>query len=104
MGFVPLQVPPWQTSFCVQALPSSHGVSFWGVGAEVAAGAGLEVLSVWSWWEVVLVGLVPVQVPPWQTSVCVQALPSSHGVSSSLAGLEHAPVAGLQMPAVWHWS
>lgn len=44
-------------------------------------------------------GLVPVQAPAWQVSVCVQALPSLHGVPSAFAGLEHVPVAGLQTPA-----
>src|SRR5438067_1501905 len=33
-----------------------------------------------------------------------QASPSSHAVPLELAGSEHAPVAGLQVPAVWHWS
>jgi hypothetical protein len=43
--------------------------------------------------------------PAWQVSLCVQALPSSHGVPSTLfAGLEHIPVAGSQTPAVWHGS
>src|SRR6058998_324237 len=42
--------------------------------------------------------------PAVQWSAAVQALPSSHAVPSGLAGLEHAPVAGLQVPASWHWS
>jgi len=49
-------------------------------------------------------GFFPVHTPPWQVSVCVQAFPSLHAVPSALAGLEHVPVAGSQVPATWHWS
>jgi hypothetical protein len=34
----------------------------------------------------------------------VQALPSLHAVPSCAGGFEHAPVAGLHVPAEWHWS
>jgi len=34
----------------------------------------------------------------------VQALPSLQAVPFATAGLEQVPVAGLQVPAVWHWS
>jgi len=34
----------------------------------------------------------------------VQALPSLQAVPSTFAGFVHTPVAGLQMPATWHWS
>ena len=34
----------------------------------------------------------------------MQAVPSEQAVPSSAAGLEHAPVAGSQVPASWHWS
>jgi hypothetical protein len=37
-------------------------------------------------------------------SLWLQALPSSQDEPSSLAGFEHAPVAGSQTPATWHWS
>jgi hypothetical protein len=56
-------------------------------------------------------GLVSVQVradpPPqiplaWQVSPTVQALPSSH--EPVLTGSEQAPVAGSQVPMLWHWS
>ncbi len=43
-------------------------------------------------------GLLPVQVPPWQVSVCVQALPSSQLEPFAFAGLEQIPVAGLHVP------
>src|SRR5436190_941153 len=44
------------------------------------------------------------QVPAWHVSVCVQAFPSLQALPSALFGFEHTPVAGLQVPAVWHWS
>ena len=44
------------------------------------------------------------QAPAWHVSPCVQPLPSLHGTLFAFAGLEHAPVAGLQVPATWHWS
>src|SRR5205823_4279758 len=47
---------------------------------------------------------MPTQMPASQASVRVQALPSSQPVPSGLAGLLQTPDAGLQMPAVWHWS
>ena len=34
----------------------------------------------------------------------MQALPSLQVVPFAAAGLEHCPVAGLQVPATWHWS
>src|SRR5438477_346598 len=39
-----------------------------------------------------------------QVSAPSQRSPLSHAVPLVLAGSEHAPVAGLQVPAVWHWS
>jgi hypothetical protein len=47
-------------------------------------------------------GFAPVHAPPWHVSLCVQPLPSLQGALSAFAGLEHAPVAGLQVPATWH--
>ena len=46
----------------------------------------------------------PAQTPAWQVSPVVHALPSVHAVPFAFAGFEHAPVAGLQTPALWHWS
>src|SRR4051794_30769439 len=45
-----------------------------------------------------------VQVPSWQVSFWVQPSPSSQAAPLALAGLEQAPVAGLQVPSAWHWS
>ena len=47
---------------------------------------------------------MPVHLPAWQVSVCVQALPSSQALPSGFAGFEHEPVAGSQVPASWHES
>src|SRR5439155_64072 len=46
-------------------------------------------------------GFVPVQTPPWQVSVWVQALPSVQAAPSGFAGLEQRPVAGSQMRGAW---
>src|SRR5439155_394205 len=40
----------------------------------------------------------------WQLSLRVHASWSSHAVPFGLAAFEHVPVAGLQVPASWHWS
>ena len=42
---------------------------------------------------------VPEQTPPVQTSLCVQALPSSQAVPSGAVGFEHMPVPRSQVPA-----
>ena len=44
------------------------------------------------------------QLPFWQVSPEVQALSSLQAVPLGWFGFEHMPVAGLQVPAVWHWS
>src|ERR671935_3067971 len=74
-------------------------------GLEHVPVAGSQAPAVWHWSEAVqTTGSAPTQEPPWQVSVRVQALPSSHVVASASAGFEQAPVAGSQAPAVWHWS
>src|SRR2546427_1985606 len=40
--------------------------------------------------------------PERQESVWVQALPSLQAVASGACGLEHTPVDGWQVPAMWH--
>ena len=42
------------------------------------------------------------QVPFWQVSLCVQALPSLHAVPFAAFGFEQVPVAGSHVPATWH--
>ena len=49
-------------------------------------------------------GLEPVQVPAWQVSVWVQALPSVQLVPFCAAGLVQFPLVGSHTPATWHWS
>src|SRR5439155_13836728 len=98
------QLPLWQVSVCVQALPSLHAVPSIAVGLEQLPVAGSHVPAVWHWSRAVQVTGLPTQLPLWQVSVCVQALPSLHGVPSVAVGLEQLPVAGSHVPAVWHWS
>src|SRR5205814_1219596 len=104
-GVVPTQAPAWQVSLCVHALPSLQGAPLDLAGLLQVAVAGLQVPAVWHWSEAGhTTGFVPTQAPAWQVSVWVHALPSLQGAPSGLAGLLQAPVAGLQVPAVWHWS
>jgi len=49
-------------------------------------------------------GLDPVHTPDWQALAPVQAFWSLQAVPFDFAGLEHAPVVVLQVPALWHWS
>jgi hypothetical protein len=46
----------------------------------------------------------PVHAPDWHESPLVHESPSLHALPSAFGGLEHAPVAGLHVPATWHWS
>src|SRR5438093_2668162 len=97
----PPHAPPEHVSGLVQASPSSQGVSLALAGLEHWPVPVLQVPATWHWSSALqATGLEPMQVPLWQVSVCVQALPSLHAVPSVLAGSEHAPVAGLQVPAV----
>jgi hypothetical protein len=104
-GFAPVQTPAWHVSLCVQPLPSLQGVSFAAAGLEHVPVAGLQVPATWHWSDAAqTTGFAPVQTPAWQVSLCVQPLPSLQAVLFAFAGLEHVPVAGLQVPATWHWS
>src|SRR5204863_7633462 len=104
-GLEPVQVPLWQVSVWVQALPSLHAVPLLAFGLEHWPVAVLQVPATWHWSEAVqTTGLPPVQSPLWQVSVCVQALPSLQAVPLVVGGLEHVPVAGLQVPGAWRWA
>jgi hypothetical protein len=46
----------------------------------------------------------PTHWPLEQMSPVEHALLSSHAEPFALLGFEHAPLAGLHVPAVWHWS
>ncbi len=48
--------------------------------------------------------LPAVHVPERHVSLESQALPSLHEVPSATVGLLQTPVAGLHVPATWHWS
>src|SRR5438034_610820 len=101
----PPHAPPEHVSGLVQASPSSQGVSLALAGVEHWPVAVLQVPATWHWSSALQVtGLEPVQVPFWHVSVCVQASPSSQAVPLVFAGVEHAPVPVLQVPASWHWS
>jgi hypothetical protein len=42
--------------------------------------------------------------PAWHASPLVHESPSLHDVPFIAFGFEHTPVAGLHVPATWHWS
>src|SRR5205823_3791912 len=98
-------MPASQASVRVQALPSSQPVPSGLAGLLQTPDAGLQMPAVWHWSAAVhTTGLAPTQAPGAQVAVRVQASPSSHRAPLSLAGLLQTPDAGLQVPAVWHWS
>src|SRR5438132_294417 len=95
---VPEQVPFWHESAWVQRLPSSQGVPLPALGFEHTPVLVLQVPATWHWSEAVqMTGLLPIQKPAWQVSVCVQALPSPQG---AVFGVLTQPVAGSQLSSV----
>ena len=67
----------------MQALPSLHGVPSVAGGLEQSPVEGLQVPATWHWSLAVhTTGLAPTQLPAWQVSVWVQALPSLHALAS----------------------
>jgi hypothetical protein len=95
----PVQMPPWHVSGPVQALPSLQLVPFAAAGFEQVPLPGSHVPATWHWSLAMHVtGLLPVQLPPWHVSVCVQALPSLQLVPFGAVGMEQLPLAGLQVP------
>src|SRR5213594_2013254 len=97
---VPTHWPlPSQVSLKEQASPSSQLVPVSGVTVQLDVPLQVRVLH----WSEVQVIAVPTHWPlPSQLSLKEQASPSSHAAPSALAGFEHSPVAGSQMPASWH--
>jgi hypothetical protein len=91
--------PAAHASPVVQRFPSSHAdPSALGIVVQTPV-AGLQTPA--SWQTPVAVhttGAAPTQIPPVHASICVQALPSSHGVPSARAVTPQMPVAGLQAP------
>src|SRR5204862_398289 len=114
------QVPAtWQVSSAVQTTeapavqtpvmqdapqPVPQAVPFGLLGLLHAPVDGLQTASWQASPPVQVFGLPPLQTPAWQLSVCVHMSPSSQVVPSGLAGFEQVPLAGLQAPAMWHWS
>jgi hypothetical protein len=86
-------------SVCVHALPSLHGASSALSGFEQAPVDGLQAPASWHWSEAGhAFVLAPVQLPAWQVSVCVQALPSLQVSPFDFAGFEQTPLDGLHVP------
>jgi hypothetical protein len=104
-GLLPAQLPDWQVSICVQALPSLHVVPLALAGLEHCPVTELQTPTSWHWSDAAQVtGLAPAQIPAWQVSVCVHALPSEQAAPLGFAGFEHCPDSGSHAPASWHWS
>jgi hypothetical protein len=104
-GLVPVHFPFWQASVWVHRSPSLQPVPSSFVGLVQTPVAGVQVPTLWHWSRAVqTTGLLPVQVPLWHVSVWVHRLPSLQPVPFGLIGFEHSPVAGVQVPASWHWS
>jgi hypothetical protein len=92
-------------SVFVHAFPSLQPVPSIFAGVEQTPVVVLQVPTSWHWSNAVhTTGLLPLHTPAWQVSVCVHAFPSLQLVPSAFAGFEQTPVAGLHVPAVWHWS
>src|SRR5262245_29021819 len=95
---MPTQAPwPSQTLVPPQVVPAGWG------GFEQAPLDGSQAPA---WWHesvaLQTTGLEPAQMPLWQVSVWVQALPSLHALPSVFGGLAHRPVDWSQVPASWH--
>src|SRR5919204_598778 len=99
-----VQTPPMHVSPAVHALPSLHNEPSGLAGFEQLPVLGSQVPAGWHWSDAVQRTGVPVHTPAWHVSPVVQALPSLQVVPLALAGLEHCPVVGSQVPATWHVS
>jgi hypothetical protein len=77
-GLPAVHAPLWQLSACVQAFPSSHAAPFILLGYEQTPLTGLQVPASWHCPGAAhATGLLPMQAPLWQASLCVHAFPSS---------------------------
>jgi hypothetical protein len=104
-GFEPVQVPAWHVSVWVHMSASLQPVPSGLGGFEQLPLPGLQTPATWHWSRgEQTTGSAPVQTPAWHESVWVHRSPSSQPEPSGLLGLEQLPVAGLQIPATWHWS
>lgn len=86
-----------QISVPLHALPSPHEVPA-ATGVCETPLDGLQASVVQGLWSSTATWVPGVQVPAWQVSVWVQALPSVHEEPFDLAGFEQAPVDALQVP------
>jgi hypothetical protein len=109
-GLLSLQTgaePPTQTlaahvSLVVQALPSLQLAV---LAVKTHPIDGLQLSDVHGLLSLQVIRLPGEQTPaPSQVSDPLQALPSEQVVPLVLFGLLHKPLAGSQVPAVWHWS
>src|SRR2546427_12450108 len=74
---------------CVQGPPSLPAAPSVLCGVEQVPLAGSQTPATWHWSSALqTTGFAPVQVPAWQVSVWVQALPSLQAVPSTLVGVE----------------
>src|SRR5439155_19420946 len=103
---VPPHVPPVQTSFLVQAFPSSHAVPSAAARFEHMPLVGSHVPATWHWSSAVQATVVvALQLElVWQVCTLVEALPLLHAVLLLAFGLERGPVVLLLVPARWQWS
>jgi hypothetical protein len=101
---VPVHMPAVQASLIVHGFPSlqespSATATFEQIPVDESQ------VAVWHWsLPPHETGFDPTQLPDWQVSVWVQALPSLQAVPFGAAGLEQRPVVGSQVPATWQWS
>jgi hypothetical protein len=101
------QLPFWQVSPPVQAFASLQAVPLALSGFEQVPVEGLQLPAEWHWSCAVQVTVTvgEPQVPLWQVSPCVQALPSLHALPFVLVtGGSQTPVTVLHVEALWHWS
>src|SRR5439155_20635785 len=102
VGYGPRQEPLWQVSIFVQALPSLHAVPLLAFGLEHWPVAVSQVPATWHWSSAAhTTGLEPVQVPFWQVSVWVQALPSLQAVPFRAMALGGWSVVVSEVVSAW---
>ncbi len=94
----PMQLPPLQVSSVVQLLSSSQGAVL-GLLTQLPVSRS-QLSSVQTLPSSQFGGGPPTQLPFWQASSVVQALPSLQLVPLAFAGFEHVPLVGSQVPAV----
>jgi len=102
-GFDPVHTPAAQAYVWSQRFVPVHDVPSVTVGLEQVPVDGLQLPAVWHWSLAVHVtGFDPVHTPLSHAYVWSQRSVPAHEVPFATVGLEHVPVDGLQVPAVWH--